>query len=119
MYPDSLIVLAGDLNDEPGSPPLNALDSSSLLRTASDKSLNEQCTYNYGGCSKIDHIYLSLEGAGEYVPYSSEVIKDGGCGYGPYCLGSSDHAALKAEFYLGEDGGTIPLLPRSGSDVFK
>jgi endonuclease/exonuclease/phosphatase family metal-dependent hydrolase len=107
MYPDSLIVLAGDLNDEPGSDPLNALDSASLLRTASDIPLNDQCTYNYNGCSKIDHIYLSLDGAGEYVTHSSEVIKDGGCGSGPYCLGDSDHAALKAEFYIGEDE-TVP-----------
>lgn len=104
--PDALIVLGGDLNDEPGSDPLNALDSANLLRTASDLPLNDQCTYNYYGCSKIDHLYLSLVGAGEYVAGSSQVIKDGGCGSGPYCLGSSDHSALKAVFKL--NGSVIP-----------
>lgn len=98
QYPDALIVMAGDLNDEPGSDPLNALDSANLLRTASDLSSNEQCTYNYDGCSKIDHVYLSLAGNGEYIPKSAKVIKDGACGNGSYCLGSSDHAAIRADF---------------------
>ena len=106
-YPDALIVLGGDLNDEPGSDPLNALDSADLLRTESDITpQNEQCTHNYGGCSKLDHLYLSINGAGEYVAGSAQVIKDGGCGYGSYCLGSSDHSALKAVFKL--EGSVIP-----------
>ena len=96
--PDSLIVMGGDLNDEPGSDPLNALDSADLLRTASDLSTNEQCTYNYNGCESIDHIYLSLAGSGNYISKSAKVIKDGKCGNGSYCLGSSDHAAIKADF---------------------
>ena len=97
-YPNALIVMGGDLNDEPGSDPLDALDSADLLRTASDLSTNDQCTYNYDGCESIDHIYLSLAGNGEYIPKSAKVIKDGACGKGAYCLGSSDHAAIRADF---------------------
>ena len=120
-YPDALIVLGGDLNDNPGSDPLNALEASSLVRTGADISPeNEQCTHNWGcwdgSCSKLDHIYVSTEAAGgEYISGSSSVVKDGNCVYDscethPYCLGGSDHSAIKADFLMKVIDDTKPDL---------
>ena len=120
-YPDALIVLGGDLNDNPGSDPLAALEASSLVRTGADISPeSEQCTHNWGcwdgSCSKLDHIYVSTEaGGGTYLSGSAQVVKDGICEYDacethPYCLGGSDHSAIKADFLMKVIDDTKPAF---------
>lgn len=93
-FPDALVVLGGDLNDFPGSPPINALDEV-LLRVARDRPDNETWTYFYSGRGQaIDHLYLAPGGGGTYVPGSFRVARDG-TGYG-----GSDHGAVYADFAL-------------------
>lgn len=91
---DALIVMGGDLNDFPGSIPIDTLeDSSELTRVASD--ISDDATYYYDGPIAIDHLFFAVEGSGSYVAGSAEVVKDSPSWYS---LMSSDHAALKATF---------------------
>ncbi|QSQ25159.1 endonuclease/exonuclease/phosphatase family protein [Pyxidicoccus parkwayensis] len=97
-FPDALVVLGGDLNDVPGSPPLNALEQDgALLRVSSDRPDSETWTYAYSGDQQaIDHLYLArgVDGrGGEYVPGSFRAVREGRSGYG-----GSDHAAVYADF---------------------
>jgi len=96
-YPDALIVMGGDLNDEPGSDTLEFLESEpAFLRVAMELSLQEQATYYYhGDAIALDHIFWVKSDLGSYKTGSAEVIKDAPSWYS---LGSSDHAALKATF---------------------
>lgn len=95
--PQALVVLGGDLNDTPGSEPIEILESSgSLLRVASDLPVIDQATYNYHGeAIAIDHIFQAVNASGHYVPKSAEVIKNSPS---YYALDPSDHAALRATF---------------------
>lgn len=97
--PHALIVLGGDLNDVPGSAPLEALEGSGdLLRVASDMT-ESQATYTYNGrATALDHLFVDLRAAGAYVPGSTGIFRDG-AGRG---LGGSDHAAIRALFRPGE-----------------
>ncbi len=97
--PNALIVMGGDLNDYPGSDPMDALLSSGKLRRVADSiSGNQDATYEYSGSPvAIDHLLLHKNSGGSYVEKSAIVIKDY---YYDYSLGDSDHAALKAEFVL-------------------
>ncbi len=116
-YPDAVVVMGGDINDLPGSDPVNALETPEgeepvLTRVLKDIAVpHEQCTHNYGCwdeevvCTAIDHLFFSEISAGKYVSGSGKVVKDGACTYypddcsqAPYCLGHSDHAAVKASF---------------------
>ncbi|MBN8226709.1 endonuclease/exonuclease/phosphatase family protein [Corallococcus macrosporus] len=93
-FPSALVVLGGDLNDVPGSEPLNALDRAHL-RVAKDRPVNETWTYVYSGQGQaIDHLYLAPNAGGAYVPGSFRVARDGN-GYG-----GSDHGAVYADFAL-------------------
>jgi len=93
---DAIIVLGGDLNDVPGSGPINALENApSLIRVASELPALDQATYWYDGPIAIDHIFHSLTGAGEYIQGTAKVIKNGP---NSYKLMDSDHAALRAAF---------------------
>ena len=96
-YPDALIVMGGDLNDEPGSETLEPFEKeSSFLRVASELSTKDQATYSYrGDAVAIDHIFWVKSSLGSYKTGSAEVVKDAPSWYS---LGSSDHAALKATF---------------------
>ena len=96
-YPDALIVMGGDLNDEPGSDTLEPFEKeSSFLRVASELSTKDQATYSYrGDAVAIDHIFWVKSSLGSYKTGSAEVVKDAPSWYS---LGSSDHAALKATF---------------------
>ncbi|NPD27311.1 endonuclease/exonuclease/phosphatase family protein [Corallococcus sp. AB004] len=94
-FPDAMIVLGGDLNDIPGSEPINALDQA-LLRVAKDRPDNETWTYFYSGRGQaIDHLYLAPNGGGVYVPGSFRVARGPTGGYG-----GSDHGAVYADFAL-------------------
>ncbi len=93
--PGALVVLGGDLNDVPGSPPIDALErDGALLRVASDRPDEETWTYSYyGDRQAIDHLYLA-RGGGTYVPGSFRTARDARSnGYG-----GSDHAAIYADF---------------------
>ncbi len=92
--PDAMIILGGDLNDVPGSPPLNALeDGGFLLRAAADVGLDRAWTYKYRDqLNELDHLYLAV-GSGRYNSGTAEARRDHDRG-----LGGSDHAALVAKF---------------------
>ncbi|HGG57501.1 MAG TPA: endonuclease/exonuclease/phosphatase family protein [Nannocystis exedens] len=96
-YPDALIVLGGDLNDTPGSPPLLALESATpVSRVAAE--LDDDATYIYSGNAQaIDHLYLATTDAGEHLQNSTVLFRitknSGWSGFG-----GSDHAALRANF---------------------
>lgn len=96
-YPDALIVMGGDLNDQPGSDTLEPFEQeSSFLRVADELSSKNQATYSYRGeAIAIDHIFWVKSSLGSYKTGSAEVVKDAPS---TYYLGSSDHAALKATF---------------------
>ncbi len=95
-HTSSLVVMGGDLNDTPGSDPLNALEAGGkLLRVASDLLTGEDATYYYDGPIALDHLYLATEAGGAYVSKSAYVVSDD-----YYSLGDSDHAALRADFLL-------------------
>lgn len=96
-YPKALIVMGGDLNDEPGSDTLEPFESdTAFLRVADELSSKNQATYSYrGDAIAIDHIFWVKTESGKYKTGSAEVVKDAPS---LYSLGSSDHAALKATF---------------------
>jgi len=94
--PDALVVLGGDLNDVPGSPPLEALEGDgALLRVASDLPAAAQATYLFHGTGEaIDHILVAVPGGGAYLPGTAHVLP-GSPGYA-----GSDHDPLLADFAL-------------------
>ncbi|HLL23172.1 MAG TPA: endonuclease/exonuclease/phosphatase family protein, partial [Kofleriaceae bacterium] len=63
--PQSVVVLAGDLNDVPGSPPLDALVANGgLVRLADDLPVAAQATYSFGGRGQaIDHLLVRVVAA--------------------------------------------------------
>lgn len=93
--PGALVVLGGDLNDEPGSAAIDALEKDgALVRVARDRPLAEQTTATFAGRAiAIDHLYVPAADLGAYVPGSARVVGDPGGG-----LAGSDHAALYADF---------------------
>ncbi len=92
--PETLVVFGGDLNDEPGSAPLAALESpGGLVRVAGELPDDEAGTYWYSGPHAIDHLFIDARASGAYVPGTVRVAH--GVGWG---LGGSDHAALVADF---------------------
>jgi predicted extracellular nuclease len=95
--PDALVVLGGDLNDTPGSEPLDAIEQGGwLLRVASDLPPGEDATYYYNGTGvALDHLFLAVAAGGSYLPGSAQVIQGSAGG-----LGGSDHAAVSARFEL-------------------
>lgn len=97
-HPEALVILGGDLNDTPGSDPLDALEGDGgLARVASDMPQGADWTYRYfGEQSALDHIYLATEASGAYTAGSTTIFRDPGGGYG-----GSDHAAVRAGFSVG------------------
>lgn len=100
--PEALVVLGGDLNDVPGSPPIDALDApydgGSLLRIAASLPYELTTTYFFDGHGQaIDHLFLATASgtASRFVGGSFRVARDGGPKTG---LAGSDHAAIYADF---------------------
>lgn len=96
--PGALIVFGGDLNDVPGSPPLDALEQGGALqRVSSGLPLEETGTVWFQGEQQaIDHLYRARDAAGHDVPGSFRVDREApGSG-----LAGSDHAAIQADFEL-------------------
>ncbi|HEX8706430.1 MAG TPA: endonuclease/exonuclease/phosphatase family protein [Myxococcaceae bacterium] len=96
--PGALVVLGGDLNDVPGSPPLEALELDGVLqRVSSDRPESELGTLWFQGVREaIDHLYRATGASGPYVPGSFRVVGDTPVSG----LGGSDHAAVIADFTL-------------------
>lgn len=97
-FPEGIVVLGGDLNDTPGSEPIDALENGGVLsRVAQDLPLVDQGTYQWNGQAQaIDHVFLATSASGVYVPASARVV------HGPNAWGpaDSDHAALTADLDL-------------------
>lgn len=95
--PAALVVLGGDLNDFPGSPPITALEQGGgLVRVASDRPLDKQATYTFQGSDiAIDHVFVVAGQASRYVAGSATVYREGSRGFA-----TSDHGALSADFSL-------------------
>jgi endonuclease/exonuclease/phosphatase family metal-dependent hydrolase len=95
-FPDGIVVLGGDLNDTPGSAPIDALENGNVLsRVAQDLPLVEQGTYQWNGeAQAIDHVFLATSSSGVYVPGSARVVHSPAA----WGLADSDHAALTADF---------------------
>lgn len=91
-YPDALIVLGGDLNDEPGSPTLGILEEGgAMYRTGEELGMDAWTVNSFGNLSAIDHLML-LDGRGTFVPGTARILRD------VNSLGGSDHAAMIAGF---------------------
>ncbi len=95
--PDAAVVFGGDLNDVPGSPPLDALESGGALwRVASSLPEGSDWTYRYWGSPEaIDHLYLVVASAGAYQAGSAQVFRSASG------FAGSDHAALSASLAVG------------------
>ena len=88
---NALVVLGGDLNDTPGSPPLEALErEGALQRVAAELDDAAAATYTYRGVPvALDHLFVAPTPGARYVPGSARVVRE---------VGGSDHAALLATF---------------------
>jgi len=97
--PDALVLLGGDLNDTPGSPPLTALEGDgALVRVAKDVPLENQATLSFQGQKiAIDHIFIGKQQATRYVPLSFTAFRDDPTRTG---FGGSDHSAVSADFSI-------------------
>ena len=96
---DALVVLGGDLNDNPGSPPLDALEAGGgMLRVAAELAPDDW-TYEYMNDKRaIDHIFAATAATGAvYIPGSAKVFRGDGSGQGGYA--GSDHSAVRASFH--------------------
>lgn len=97
-HPDSLVIFGGDLNDRPGSGPLEALtDDDGLRRAGRGYGEDEVYTYYFDGQRQaIDHLLNAPTEGGEYVEESAEAFHD----REPAGYGGSDHGALRARYRL-------------------
>ncbi len=95
-HPEALVVFGGDLNDTPGSPPINALESSGqLLPVARDIPEEWAWTFRFRGQNHlIDHLYVARDASGSYVQGSARTHHE------HRAPPASDHASLSARFDL-------------------
>jgi uncharacterized protein len=91
--PGALVVLGGDLNDTPGSEPLNELElEGAVSRTSAGMPDDQIATYWFEGRgSAIDHLYVTS--VARYQPATFRVARDDGRAFA-----GSDHAAVVADF---------------------
>jgi predicted extracellular nuclease len=93
--PQALVVMGGDLNDTPGSPPLTALEGDGGLLRAAQELAPEDWTYRWQDQGQaIDHLYM-VEGSGSHVPASSQVFRTDPSRAG---FSGGDHCALRSSF---------------------
>lgn len=92
-YPGALVVLGGDLNDEPGSPPLLALDEAlSRVSVGLPDSQIASWWFRDGRGIAIDHLYV---GDGSRYEKGTFRVAHDEAGKG---FADSDHAAVLADF---------------------
>ncbi len=94
--PAAEIILLGDLNDFPGSLPINTITASGLVDLAAGLPAPDRYTYNWQGVSQIlDHVFVSqtlLDDPDERLtPYSIHI----GADY-PYTLDDDPTTSLRA-----------------------
>lgn len=97
--PGRLIVFGGDLNDTPGSPPINALTANGdmLLAELRDLAGNANFTEFSGGTGHpIDHLVLPKALAERHLKSTTRVVQDAP----NKGVGGSDHAGLVADFVI-------------------
>ena len=96
-FPDAFVYIGGDLNDEPGTPPLDAMTTGGgLISVTRDLANDDAWTYAFGQTRiVIDHILYVPRGTGAVVSDATEVVRDASG-----TLGGSDHAALRTEFEI-------------------
>ncbi|MDX9723513.1 MAG: endonuclease/exonuclease/phosphatase family protein [Myxococcota bacterium] len=101
QYPQALMIFGGDLNDTPGSAPINALEQCpGLRRTGNEIDAESMTTYTYNGVgSALDHIFVGATAGGAYVEGSARVFRDSWSGG----YAGSDHGALRVVFELFRD----------------
>ena len=90
LNPDALIVLAGDLNDLPGSSALSVFEDDDRFQRVAAELNGDDRTHRFGA---LDHLYLMTRSRGRFVEGTAAVIRSGERGYA-----GSDHAVLKASF---------------------
>jgi len=93
--PRALVVFGGDLNDTPGSEPLNAIEEGGKLFRVGSELESDWTFADFRGTAAIDHLYLALPAEGRHVSGSAEVFRDGRGAWG-----GSDHAAHGARFLV-------------------
>jgi endonuclease/exonuclease/phosphatase family metal-dependent hydrolase len=96
--PQALVVMGGDLNDTPGSPPIDTLTQDpQLLRVAAELG-DADGTYLYNNTYQaLDHLIIAVAATGgAYVPGTVEVMREPT----KRGWGGSDHSALRAYFSL-------------------
>ena len=91
-HPNRLIVFGGDLNDTPGSAPIDALESDGvLLRTT--RNMPDEEIYTWGHQAAFDHLYYPAAFEDNFkfsMVYCDSVYHNG--------YSSSDHCALRSDF---------------------
>lgn len=94
--PAALVLLGGDLNDVPGSPPLLALEEGAdLVRVSAWMPDWLTATFTFAGQPQaLDHFYIPKANVPRYVPRTFHAVKDPGA----QGLSGSDHAGIVAEF---------------------
>lgn len=100
-FPDAVIVLGGDLNDTPGSPPLQTLEADGAMLRVAAELAPEDWTYIYQDDHRaLDHLYLATAATGgTYKAGTAFVFRGDGFEEG---YAGSDHAAVRASFRAGE-----------------
>ncbi len=98
QHDDALVVLGGDINDTPGSEPMEALTGNGgLVRAGAERSLDDTFTYVWNWEPEaIDHLLLAPTAGGQYVDGSAYSVHD----REPAGLAGSDHGALVATFEM-------------------
>lgn len=95
-FPNALVYLGGDLNDEPGSPPLVALTGSDgLVLVTRELAAEDAWTYGFVSKSAIDHILYIATDKVSHIAEQTEVMRDTSGAFA-----GSDHAALKSAFRI-------------------
>lgn len=99
--PETLVLLAGDLNDTPDSPPLRALtEGDGLVPAAHPSTSGSNWSYCFEGTREaIDHILFVPSCAGALLEGDSRRWGGDSCP-GDSGLADSDHAALSSDFAL-------------------
>jgi endonuclease/exonuclease/phosphatase family metal-dependent hydrolase len=94
--PGALVLLAGDLNDVPGSSTLDALEADGgMWRVGSELTAADAVTWGSGVSARaFDHLYVVPGARSHYLPGSVRVVRSAGRSG----LGDSDHAAVAAGF---------------------
>lgn len=99
-FPNAFVYIGGDLNDEPGTAPLDAMTSNDgLVSVTRELDEDDVWTFSFGQDRiVIDHILFVPQNNGALVDGLTEVVRDASGG-----LGGSDHAGLRTEFDIFTD----------------